>query len=218
MKKTLLSLAAIICSMQLTFASTEQYDTIVIKHPKLSVEQQREILMQTRHEVRAGSCLFGASSFESLLSSTNLYTTNHITLPSISVEYTYRAVEFLEVGAFFALNHYSFTLNDYNEDSELTAIENWSSDDYGIVAFARYSWLNRRYIQLYTSVGMGVNISTAYGKDIKTGEVSTASRVSVLPEFIPIGVRFGGRLFGYFEPFGYSARGIIFNLGMGFRF
>ncbi len=44
------------------------------------------------------------------------------------------------------------------------------------------------------------------------------NNVPVIPELVPIGIRVGRRFFGYFEPFGISARGFVLMAGFGYKF
>ncbi len=85
-----------------------------------------------------------------------------------------------------------------------------------IVPTVRFSYLNRRYVRLYSSLGIGYGLCLERTKD-SNGAVVQAYKTTFAPvQFTPIGVSVGRRLFGFAE----VTVGSMANLsvGIGYKF
>ena len=80
-----------------------------------------------------------------------------------------------------------------------------------LMPFARFMWLNRRSVQLYTAVQLGCQ--WGYEKSYTDGY---GSFTYLTGQFTPFGIRVGRRLFGYVE-WGIGARGLFVG-GVGYSF
>ena len=80
-----------------------------------------------------------------------------------------------------------------------------------LMPFARFMWLNRRSVQLYTAVQLGCQ--WGYEKSYTDGY---GSFTYLTGQFTPFGIRVGRRLFGYVE-WGVGARGLFVG-GVGYSF
>lgn len=72
---------------------------------------------------------------------------------------------------------------------------------------ARFSYLNREYVKLYSSIGLGYSFGTSYGDSVLFPSV----------QLTPIGVTAGKKVFGFFE-IGVGTLYIGCMAGAGFRF
>ena len=84
------------------------------------------------------------------------------------------------------------------------------------VPTVRFSYLNRRNVRLYSSVGIGYGLCLERTKD-SNGALTQSYKSAFVPvQFTPIGVSVGRRLYGFAE----LTVGSMANLsaGIGFRF
>ncbi len=127
------------------------------------------------------------------------------TTPFISINYFYNKNHRWAFGASFSYERatdafYSRTDNSLtNKDSKniITAM-----------AYARYSWLNRKYVRMYSTLGMGRSFSLE--NDFSEGE-------GFAMQVIPLGISVGKDIYGFAET-GLGTAYFGINLGIGYRF
>lgn len=174
-------------------------------------EKIREELMQTRSQFRVGVGMmpFGYKYVGRGHNNITQYRT-----PLISLEYSYRVWNFLEAG--LSTSYANYKWREYYTDNTLK--EGFDSNAFNLNLTARYSWFNSRWVSLYSSIGVWWEFSFENTRKNDEAETYKFYNGLVLPEVTVIGVRVGRRLFGYFEPLGFSGRGILLQAGLGFKF
>ncbi len=209
MKRLLSILIVGVLLISSTYGQSLTEDERIAKRMALKLE-----LQQTRHQVEAG---IGLTSWDVPLY--NVFGSEIISHTiALSVSYSYRVVDFLEVGARFTNSSYDSRVSHYYA-FDLTHSYDLKTDIYTLGVFARYAWLNFKWVSLYSSLGLDVNsidytpynVSEPHKYDKVDNVTSTLS-------VCPIGVRFGGRLFGYVEPLNLNTHRAFFNFGVGFKF
>lgn len=124
----------------------------------------------------------------------------------IGISYGYRVRRWLEVGA--SLTYAGFYQNLYaSADRNVAARER--NHYVTLMPYARFSWVNRRSVRLYSSLHLGVQFSWQkwyFGQNHNWNYLAA--------HFTPFGIRVGRRLFGYGEV-GIGMRG-VFVLGIGY--
>ncbi|MFI3298912.1 MAG: hypothetical protein R3Y49_03815 [Rikenellaceae bacterium] len=216
MKQSLLLFALSILGITGAMAQDEQLSKEEKKELRQQdIQEQRNELMQTRHQVRigVGALLKGEAWFED-----DGFRRNIRGFAPLNIEYTYRVVEFLEVGGFFGMD---FTNSDIESNLDYDDYVYKLHENYfNAGVFARYSWFNRKWVSLYSSVGVGVGYYYNTKTDIIDGYTPTESEPEFhfLPELTPIGIRVGRNFFGYFEPCAISVRGVALMCGVGYKF
>ncbi len=180
------------------------------KKHSLRKEEHKE-LMSTTHQVRLG-----------IGQAWNMRA-NYNYIPAFNVEYSYRAIDFLEVG--FTLAYNSAYTNSFiprpgpYPDGTQTYVTRLDNNRFTFGAFVRYAWYNRKWLSIYSTVGIGIeNYSETYLPHPESTERITNRYSHVVPDISLIGFRVGGRLFGYFEPLSISFRGALFSAGIGYKF
>ncbi len=174
------------------------------------IELQHSELLSTRHQFRVG---IGGSARNSPTSRYN----NFLQSPAFNIEYSYRLVDFLELGAFIAYSHLTESLPIYLTDFQTipSTYQDVMSNYFSGGIFLRYGWFNRRWVSLYSSLGASYSLDLYNSNSQQRADVDTQVRV----EWVPFGIRIGkGRFFGYFEPLAISQRGNYLNLGIGYKF
>ena len=84
-----------------------------------------------------------------------------------------------------------------------------SGAQFSLMPVARLSWLNRRTIKMYSSLGAGGGITT-YGSKV-------SPHLSLY--FVPVGMQFGGKVFGMTEwAIGRNANMQAVRVGIGMKF
>lgn len=132
--------------------------------------------------------------------------------PIYGVEYSYRVWNFLEVGA--SVSQVGYRNFSYTEDVRQQVSQ---SNALNFSLTARYSWFNRKWVSLYSSLGMWWqfrSIKEMATPDVRIYQCSAIPR----PEIVPLGIRVGRRFFGFLEPFCISGRGILLQGGFGYKF
>ena len=124
------------------------------------------------------------------------------------IVYGYRVRRWLETGV--SLSYAGFYQNLLRASDGKIA---WRLREHyvTVMPFARFSWLNRRYVRLYSSLHLGYQWSYQqyYWMDYYNQSYLAA-------HFTPLGISVGRRLFGYAE-FGFGTRGVFVG-GIGYRF
>lgn len=139
----------------------------------------------------------------------------------LDFSYGYRVYEFLEVVAAFSYAEIE-SINFYSIDSETKERELYLKSSGGTTYYftlqARYSWINTKWVSMYSSLGVGMAYEPLWVEDAAGVRTDLGEDYSFFPDIMPIGIRVGRQLFGYFEPFCISKRGNFCNVGLGFRF
>lgn len=123
-----------------------------------------------------------------------------------TASYAYRLRKWIDfgVGVTFA-NEYFNTYSNLNTNRQ----NRYSTDAVSIVPTVRFSWLNREWVRLYSSVGVGITFISSNRKDIDLSPMGNG-------QIIPIGISVGRSLFGFAEV-GYGAQGALI-IGIGYSF
>lgn len=124
----------------------------------------------------------------------------------IGISYGYRVRRWFEVGA--SLTYSGFYQNLYY--SRNAGVAGRVRDHYvTLMPYARFSWLNRRSVRLYSSLHLGIQANWQ-----KSYFYPTWNNYYLAAHLTPFGIRVGRRLFGYGEV-GVGMRG-VFVLGIGY--
>lgn len=180
-----------------------------------------ETQAQERHDIRLSWVLgargnYGLASHSSLSYIGDLDNTpqepreGNTLWVSASLDYTYRINEWFSVGGSMA-----WTAGICNLYDNLTH-ERWDTihvDYISIMPIARFTWLRRGIVELYSSLGATAGIE--HWVHYTNGKQHTY-RPYLSYDIKPIGITVGGRWYGFMEA-GYGARGIV-NIGVGHRF
>ncbi len=178
-----------------------------------------------RHEFSAGiggfstNRLFGDDfsfmkkyGLERVISLTNIYFTAstysvEMTTPHIELNYFYNFNKHWALGASFS--HDSMTRSFYDRTTG-HEVSREALNSISPMIYARATWLNRPYVRMYTTYGLGVMLSLK-------NEVTPKTEVLPATQFNPIGISVGGKLYGFAETgIGTSYFGGI--VGIGYRF
>lgn len=180
-----------------------------------------ETQAQERHDIRLSWVLgargnYGLASHSSLSYIGDLDNTpqepregNTLWL-SASLDYTYRINEWFSVGGCLAWS--AGICNLYDNQTH----ERWDTihvDYISIMPIARFTWLRRNIVELYS--GLGATVGIEHWVHYTNGKQHTY-RPYLSYDIKPIGITVGGRWYGFMEA-GYGARGIV-NIGVGHRF
>lgn len=131
---------------------------------------------------------------------------------SINFGYTYKFVKWFELTGY--ANYSGYYQNYYDNRTKEKAFSA-NTHCFGITGFARFVYLNRRYVKLYSGLGMGLGISM----DQFTAPEYKGSSASLQFNFAAtlFGVRAGGKVYGLVElnagTLGLFTAGIGFELG-----
>jgi hypothetical protein len=129
---------------------------------------------------------------------------------SASLDYDYRVNEWFSVGGCLAWS--AGICNLYDNQTH----ERWDTihvDYISIMPIARFTWLRRGIVELYSSLGATAGIE--HWVHYLNGKHHTY-RPYLSYDIKPIGISVGRRWYGFMEA-GYGARGIV-NIGVGHRF
>ena len=140
------------------------------------------------------------------------YTALQAFTPSISTTYHYRLLKWLclggyvsYAGAFTEVGHIIFEGTNLYRDHFIT-----------IAPSARISILNKKYVNLYGGLALGVTYHVSSRKYSETSFRSISHGFYLSGQITAIGVSVGKKWFGYTE-LGYGSKGII-SAGFGYRF
>ena len=127
-----------------------------------------------------------------------------------SLDYGYKVNEWFSVGGSLAWT--AGICNLYDSET----LKRWDTmhvDYISLMPIARFTWLRRGIVELYSSIGATAGIE--HWMHYTNGEQHTL-RPYLSYDIKPIGITVGGKWYGFAET-GYGARG-IFNIGFGRRF
>lgn len=144
--------------------------------------------------------------FEDLMN-TPTYHDNYYSTPVVSAGYLFRVTKFLWLGA--NVNWVGIFGNIYDATTDLK-INTYRENQIAFLPTIRFSYLNKKYVTLYSGLSTGFVLS-----DVKNGDTK-----SLTPYFAgqltAFGVSAGKNWFGYTE-FGIGYKGFI-NAGFGCKF
>lgn len=142
----------------------------------------------------------------------DVYRGNGYISGSINVGYTYKFVKWFE---FTAYANYSGYYRDYYDNTTNQKAFSSNVHTFGVTAFARFLYLNKRYVKLYSGLGLGLGCcldevrsksNVEYDSDL-TGNLTATI----------FGVRAGGKVYGFVElnigTLGMATAGIGIELG-----
>lgn len=133
--------------------------------------------------------------------------------PNLSFSYQYRFSRRWEVGARINVHGFIYTRSQYPQnpsgsyDWKANPEKTVAYESRGIVpsVFARFIWLPREKIQMYSSLGVGFYVNKG----------TSLSRVA--PDFIPIGLHFGKDHFYGIAELSIGSAGTGLLMGLGYR-
>ncbi len=176
-----------------------------------NIQRQKDELMSTRHQVRFGISLSNSSLF-------NYDVYRETVNPTLSIDYSYRILEFLELGASFSAR-FAEGESEFSHSIGFTSPYTINARQLSLGLYARYSWFNRSWISLYSAAGYTIT-DTAYSPLYQKTYLNIIERgnTTILPYLNLIGIRLGGKFFVYFEPLIIANRGLQSDIGVGFKF
>ena len=171
------------------------------------------------HDVRLSTLWGACGRFFDNLSTSNLFYLGDEDLspcyfgPShrfpISLSYGYWFNEWFSLGADFTYVYgHCNIFHSYTHDKILTLREG----NYSLMPLARFAWYRRGFVQLYSSVGLGVGVLHRERHMADRGDLVDAYLAF---DIKPFGIALGRTWFGFAEV-GYGSRGVI-NVGVGYR-
>ena len=89
-------------------------------------------------------------------------------------------------------------------DKKLGRENGWTAT---VMPQARFSWVRKEIVKLYSSVGVGV----------RAGEFDGRDDALIAAQLVPIGINVGGRVFGFAE-LGFGTLYVGGMFGVGYRF
>lgn len=147
------------------------------------------------------------------LFATDAYCGTTLTTGCLSLAYRYRLQKWLWVGV--SGSYAGFYANIYDKYSNQKKAMD-ASYFFFLMPSVRFSWLNQKYVMLYSGVSLGVSgcYSTTYSKfDDKT---SKNISINFAGELTAVGVHVGRYWYGFTE-LGFGTQG-FFNIGFGYQF
>lgn len=143
-------------------------------------------------------------------------------------EYTYQAQKWLEVGGSISYSGQYQNVYDRITDKKI-GVEGFNS--YGIMATARFNYLNRGIWRLYGQISLGVAVFTNSGvrnyplstpetsnsTEISAPEAYNSTEVRACANITLLGVSVGRKYYGFLEFPSIGRLGVV-NAGFGIRF
>lgn len=153
---------------------------------------------------------YNLPSFNSFYNNNQTYQGAKYISGAISAGYTYRFTSWFELSCNLSYsgsyrNNYDIYTSEYVYSSPIHQIS--------LTPVARFVWLNREYVKLYSSIGLGVAIVIEREQGIKAGYYFTDSGSAFCN---PIGIKVGKKVYGFGE-LSLGTLG-IFTVGIGYRF
>lgn len=150
--------------------------------------------------------------------SPDVYSTGVIATPTFSVGYKYRFAKWFWFGA--SVSYTGFYETKYDRISN----QKYSSNNLHyitIVPEVRFSWLNKKYVTLYSGIGIGVGLfidDTYYSNKFFPNGQPNYDEVTWAPtgQLTFVGVHVGRKWYGFTE-IGVGCKGII-QAGFGYNF
>lgn len=173
---------------------------------------------------KCGNGLFSKCDYEQEHDATDwfspdTYTTGVIATPTISIGYKYRFAKWFWLGGTVSYTGFFETIYDRVSDIKYSS-EN--SHLLVVMPEVRFSWLNTKYVTLYSGIGIGVGFlfdNIYYTEDyghIKAGYSSEHVRLAPTGQLTFVGIHVGRKWYGFTE-IGIGSKGII-QAGFGCNF
>lgn len=131
------------------------------------------------------------------------------TTGALGVAYGYQVLKHLQIGV--TLNYVRYSGSRYDVTMGDRPVAKKSLNYIGLMPYVRGTWLNRRHVQLYSALNLGM----LYMHE-KEYEERFYNDMSVTAHLTLLGVSVGRKVFGFAE-YGVGARG-FFTVGVGYRF
>jgi hypothetical protein len=138
-------------------------------------------------------------------------TRNNISTGAFSFEYQYRPKKWVSVGGSVSYERTTCDLFSKNLDIDAGNIIN---NYYTVMATARFNYLSKKIITLYSRVGIGYTLWLEYING--DNQYQDQSDGFVAFQLTPIGIRIGTKVGGFFEA-GFGSEGMV-AAGVSFRF
>jgi len=138
-------------------------------------------------------------------------TRNNISTGAFSFEYQYRPKKWVSVGGSVSYERTACDLFSQTQDIDVGDIIN---NYYTVMATARFNYLSKKIITLYSRVGIGYTLWLEYING--DNQYQDQSNGFVAFQLTPIGIRIGTKVGGFFEA-GFGSEGIV-AAGVSFRF
>ncbi len=100
------------------------------------------------------------------------------------------------------------------KESEVNRFTDYSLS---LLPYARFTYVNREYIKLYSSVGLGLSFYHDAAPDEVGYKRETDNYMGISAQFVPFGIMVGKKVYGMFE-LGTGTEYQGFRAGIGFRF
>lgn len=133
------------------------------------------------------------------------------TTGALSVSYGYRFRRWFDLGLLFSYNcEYKRQFNALSGDY----LHRKYQHNITIMPTIRFTWLNRKWVRMYSSLGMGMTINTT--NTTGSGGSTDGNSYALAFQCSYLGLTVGRSLFGFAE-LGFGAKGVAI-FGMGYRF
>jgi len=151
--------------------------------------------------------------------SPDTYSSGVIATPTISIGYKYRLAKWFWLGATVSYTGFFETIYDRVSNKKYST---YNSHMLTVMPEVRFSWLNTKFVTLYSGIGLGVNFifeETYYAENngrIKAGYSTDYVGLSPTGQVTFVGIHVGRKWYGFTE-IGIGTRGII-QAGFGYNF
>lgn len=135
------------------------------------------------------------------------YHGNYYSTPVFSTGYLYRVTKFLWLGGHVNMLGVFGKIYDATDNME---IGNYRETQFSIMPAIRFSYLNKKYVTLYSGISTGYILTAGHDGD------DSFVKHSMVNQLTFFGVSAGKNWFGYTE-FGIGYKGFV-NAGFGYRF
>lgn len=125
-----------------------------------------------------------------------------------SLSYDYRFKKWFDLG--LTLGYYGEYTDSYS-NKDLSFVRHNRIHFVTVMPLLRFTWLNRKWVRMYTTIGLGATFGTGTDFDGEKFSEDTAAF-----QFTPIGISVGRSLFGFAEV-GLGAQGVLM-MGVGYKF
>lgn len=129
----------------------------------------------------------------------------------LSLSYNYRFRRWFDFGLLFSYyNEYYRLHSSFTNEFLGRVYDNYIT----IMPSVRFTWLNRKWVRMYSSLGLGVTINTE--NQTKRKDESHYTDFAAAAHLTYLGITVGKSLFGFAE-LGIGAKGLA-TIGIGYRF
>ena len=141
---------------------------------------------------------------------TKPYHGRYLGIGSLSVSYHHRVTRLFWIGGMFSYQMFDVSWYDRFTNKELN---HYQEHIFAFTPMARFSWFNRKYVELHSGIGVGLSLHYATGVNNYNG-IHYSSVFNL--QATAIGVTVGRKWYGCAE-LGFGTKGII-SAGFGYRF